>query len=221
MFGQVNSEHCRHKIFNAHVAGGRRPAGAVALPDDQAHACRASGRHARGLQGQRGCDRGMLRADIRSGSIDKALWLLHGTDRPDHEGRKRTTIPRQFRPHPAPRPASAARSATRPPPARAAKPRRDSAASWSPTCASPGYLQPWEREYAQFPCRLASPLAIMLDGPTGGAGFGNEFGRPQLSGFFRTYEEIAAGHYRGYHKPIMPGRRQWEASAAARCTRRT
>ncbi len=67
----------------------------------------------------------------------------------------------------------------------------------------PGYPQPWEREYAEFPKRLATPLAIMTEGPIGGAAFGNEFGRPQLTGFFRTYEGVAAGLYRGYHKPIM------------------
>ena len=67
----------------------------------------------------------------------------------------------------------------------------------------PGFPQPWEREYAEFPKRLATPLAIMTEGPLGGAAFGNEFGRPQLTGFFRTYEGEAAGVYRGYHKPIM------------------
>ncbi len=67
----------------------------------------------------------------------------------------------------------------------------------------PGYPQPWEREYAEFPRRLATPLAIMTEGPLGGAAFGNEFGRPQLTGFFRTYEGEAAGIYRGYHKPVM------------------
>ena len=67
----------------------------------------------------------------------------------------------------------------------------------------PGFPQPWEREYAEFPKRLATPLAIMTEGPIGGAAFGNEFGRPQLTGFFRTYEGMAAGLYRGYHKPIM------------------
>jgi phosphoribosylformylglycinamidine synthase len=67
----------------------------------------------------------------------------------------------------------------------------------------PGYVMPWEKTSAEFPKRLATPLSIMLDGPIGGAAFGNEFGRPQLCGFFRTYEEQAAGRYRGYHKPIM------------------
>jgi phosphoribosylformylglycinamidine synthase len=67
----------------------------------------------------------------------------------------------------------------------------------------PGAPQPWERVYAEFPKRLATPLEIMTEGPIGGAAFGNEFGRPQLTGFFRTYEGEVAGQYRGYHKPIM------------------
>ncbi len=67
----------------------------------------------------------------------------------------------------------------------------------------PGCPQPWERVFADFPKRLASPLQIMTDGPLGGAAFGNEFGRPQLCGFFRTYEGEVAGELRGYHKPIM------------------
>ena len=67
----------------------------------------------------------------------------------------------------------------------------------------PGYPQPWERTFADFPTRLATPLQIMVDGPIGGAAFGNEFGRPQLCGFFRTYEGLVAGELRGYHKPIM------------------
>ncbi|MDP3482298.1 MAG: AIR synthase-related protein, partial [Sulfuricella sp.] len=53
------------------------------------------------------------------------------------------------------------------------------------------------------PGRIASALQIMLEGPIGGAAFNNEFGRPNLAGYFRTYEEQVAGEMRGYHKPIM------------------
>ncbi len=67
----------------------------------------------------------------------------------------------------------------------------------------PHFLQPWEKDFAEFPDRLATPLQIMIDGPLGGAAFGNEFGRPQLCGFFKTYEEAYNERYRGYHKPIM------------------
>jgi phosphoribosylformylglycinamidine synthase len=67
----------------------------------------------------------------------------------------------------------------------------------------PGFPMPWEQDHIEFPARLAPPLEIMMEGPIGGAGFGNEFGRPQLCGFFKTYEEIHNGRHRGYHKPIM------------------
>ena len=53
------------------------------------------------------------------------------------------------------------------------------------------------------PERIASPLQIMIDGPIGGAAFNNEFGRPNLAGYFRSYEQNVAGTVFGYHKPIM------------------
>ncbi len=66
----------------------------------------------------------------------------------------------------------------------------------------PGYTQPWESTYGK-PARIASALDIMIEGPIGGAAFNNEFGRPNLCGFFRTFETTADGEVRGYHKPIM------------------
>ncbi len=66
----------------------------------------------------------------------------------------------------------------------------------------PGFEQPWENGYGK-PARIASALQIMLEGPIGGAAFNNEFGRPNLAGYFRTYEENVSGEMRGYHKPIM------------------
>ncbi len=53
------------------------------------------------------------------------------------------------------------------------------------------------------PSRIVTALHIMLDGPLGGAAFNNEFGRPNLTGYFRTFEESVGGEMRGYHKPIM------------------
>ncbi len=66
----------------------------------------------------------------------------------------------------------------------------------------PGYERPWEGPESR-PDRIASPLAIMTEGPIGAASFNNEFGRPNLCGYFRTYEQNVAGVVRGYHKPIM------------------
>lgn len=70
----------------------------------------------------------------------------------------------------------------------------------------PGFEQPWEEDFGK-PDRIVSALEIMLDGPLGGAAFNNEFGRPALTGYFRTFEEKVDSHngeeVRGYHKPIM------------------
>ncbi|MFA6014923.1 MAG: phosphoribosylformylglycinamidine synthase [Gallionellaceae bacterium] len=67
----------------------------------------------------------------------------------------------------------------------------------------PGFEQPWETNPYGKPGRIATPLQIMIDGPLGGAAFNNEFGRPNLTGYFRTFEEQVNGEMRGYHKPIM------------------
>jgi phosphoribosylformylglycinamidine synthase len=70
----------------------------------------------------------------------------------------------------------------------------------------PGYLQPWEADNGK-PDRIASALDIMIEGPIGAASFNNEFGRPNTCGYFRTYEQIVKSangeEIRGYHKPIM------------------
>lgn len=67
--------------------------------------------------------------------------------------------------------------------------------------------QPWEKDYGK-PSRIASPLQIMIDGPLGGAAYNNEFGRPNIAGYFRTFEldvpdSQGNPEVRGYHKPIM------------------
>lgn len=71
----------------------------------------------------------------------------------------------------------------------------------------PNFAQPWEKPYGK-PSRIASPLQIMIDGPLGGAAYNNEFGRPNIAGYFRTFEletpdANGAPEVRGYHKPIM------------------
>jgi phosphoribosylformylglycinamidine synthase len=66
----------------------------------------------------------------------------------------------------------------------------------------PNFTQPWEKPYGK-PSRIATPLQIMLDGPLGGAAYNNEFGRPNIAGYFRTFELESNNEVRGYHKPIM------------------
>ena len=64
-----------------------------------------------------------------------------------------------------------------------------------------GKPEPWAA--LGKPGHIASALQIMIDGPLGGAAFNNEFGRPNLGGYFRVYEQTVGGQRRGYHKPIM------------------
>lgn len=66
----------------------------------------------------------------------------------------------------------------------------------------PGNIQPWEQNYGK-PEHIMSALDIMIDGPIGSANYNNEFGRPNIVGYFRTYEQEFMGVVRGYHKPIM------------------
>ncbi len=66
----------------------------------------------------------------------------------------------------------------------------------------PDFTQPWEKPYGK-PSRIATPLQIMIDGPLGGAAYNNEFGRPNIAGYFRTLELESNHEVRGYHKPIM------------------
>jgi phosphoribosylformylglycinamidine synthase len=67
----------------------------------------------------------------------------------------------------------------------------------------PNFEQPWELNDYGRPSRIASPLQIMIDGPLGGAAYNNEFGRPNIAGYFRTFELESNDEVRGYHKPIM------------------
>ncbi|MEC9215285.1 MAG: phosphoribosylformylglycinamidine synthase, partial [Pseudomonadota bacterium] len=66
----------------------------------------------------------------------------------------------------------------------------------------PQHPRPWELDYGK-PDRIVTPLQIMTDGPLGAAAFNNEFGRPNLGGYFRTFEVATSEGVRGYHKPIM------------------
>src|SRR5262249_44548235 len=73
----------------------------------------------------------------------------------------------------------------------------------------PGFKQPWEKDFGR-PAHIASALDIMIEGPLGASAFNNEFGRPALTGYFRTYSECipvssdkSQTELRGYHKPIM------------------
>ena len=203
MFGQVNSEHCRHKIFNAEwILDGIRqrhslfdmirhthaesPAGTLVAYNDNSAVIE-------------GCQDTWFEADPHNGFAYRT-----------REDRVDIVLKVETHNHPtaiAPAPGAATgvggeirdEGAT----GRGARSKAGLSAFMVSNLRVPSFCMPWEREYAEFPSRLASPLEIMLDGPIGGARFGNEFGRPQLAGVFRTFEDMCAGRYRGYHKPIM------------------
>ena len=67
----------------------------------------------------------------------------------------------------------------------------------------PEFIQPWEKNDYGSPSRISSALQIMIDGPIGGASYNNEFGRPNIAGYFRTLEIEHDDEVKGFHKPIM------------------
>ena len=201
MFGQVNSEHCRHKIFGAKfIIDGKEQPNSLFGMIKNTH--KKNGK-------------GTLVAYKDNSSVVEGFETEMFTPSAAHSyGFKKVQLDQLMKVETHNHP-----TAISPFPGAATGVGgeiRDEAATGSGSRTNagicgfmvsdlhiPGYPQPWEREYAEFPKRLATPLAIMTEGPLGGAAFGNEFGRPQLTGFFRTYEGEAAGLYRGYHKPIM------------------
>ncbi len=203
MFGQVNSEHCRHKIFNAAwVIDGEARDDSLFGMIRHTHA-----RHPAGTLVAY-CDN----SGVLEGVED--VWFQAAPEAPhvyaDCPDRIDMLMKVETHNHPtaiSPFPGASTGVGGE---------IRDEAATGTggrskgglsgflvSNLRIPDFLQPWEREVADHPARLATPLEIMLEGPIGGARFGNEFGRPQLCGMFRTYEEQCAGRYRGYHKPIM------------------
>ena len=202
MFGQVNSEHCRHKIFNAAwVVDGHAEDLSLFKMIKHTHAC-----HPEGTLVAYSDNSG-----VAEGFAVDAFWIDPQTRRYGfHADQIDLLMKVETHNHPtaiSPFPGAATgvggeirdEAAT----GTGSKSRAGLSGFMVSNLRIPGYVMPWEQEIAEFPRRLASPLAIMTDGPLGGAAFGNEFGRPQLTGFFRTYEDRVAGRHRGYHKPIM------------------
>jgi len=202
MFGQVNSEHCRHKIFNAAwVVDGRAEALSLFKMITHTHARHPEGTlvaYADNSSVIEGFPVSAFRMDPetrRYGFEDDQIDLLMKVETHNH--------PTAISPFPGAATGVGGEIRDEAATGRGSRSRAGISGFMVSNLRIPGYVLPWEREIAGFPRRLASPLAIMTDGPLGGAAFGNEFGRPQLCGFFRTYEEQVAGRHRGYHKPIM------------------
>ena len=200
MFAQVNSEHCRHKIFNARWWNGDAP-----LEHSLFDLIRRTSTHS---------PQGLLsayvdNAAVISGGPARRLYVTgpgheYGVvEEPAHTCIKVETHNHPTAISPFPGAATGAGGEIRDGAAtgRGARPKAGMTGFTVSDLRVPGAIRPWENEIER-PGRLASPLQIMLEAPIGAASFNNEFGRPALSGYFRCFEESGARHW-GYHKPIM------------------
>ncbi|MBA4381967.1 MAG: phosphoribosylformylglycinamidine synthase [Sideroxydans sp.] len=201
MFAQANSEHCRHKIFNADW-----------IIDDEAQAISLFGmiRNTHKLH-----PKGTVVAYSDNSSVIEGAEIERFYPRAggEYEFSKELThilMKVETHNHPtaiAPFAGAATGSggeirdegAT----GTGSKPKAGLTGFTVSNLNIPGFEQPWEANPIGKPGRIATPLQIMIDGPLGGAAFNNEFGRPNLTGYFRTFEEKVNGEVRGYHKPIM------------------
>ncbi len=204
MFAQANSEHCRHKIFNADwvIDGEQQPKSLFKMikntfektPD---HVLSAYKDNAAVMEGSQV---GRFYAD-RQGSYDfhqEDTHILMKVETHNH--------PTAISPWPGAATGSGGEIRDEGATGRGAKPKAGLVGFSVSNLRIPGFEQPWEEDFGK-PDRIVTALDIMTEGPLGGAAFNNEFGRPALNGYFRTYEERVNSHngeeLRGYHKPIM------------------
>jgi len=203
MFGQVNSEHCRHKIFNAEwvVDGEAKPRSLFDMirnthekhPGNTLIAYKDNSGVCKGFEDAwfRVRRDGSNVYEFEPGQVD----MIMKVETHNH--------PTAISPYPGAATGVGGEIRDEGATGTGSKTKAGLSAFMVSNLRIPGYEMPWEKSYADFPSRLALPLEIMTDGPIGGANFGNEFGRPQLLGLFKTYEEEIGGRYHGYHKPIM------------------
>ena len=205
MFAQANSEHCRHKIFNAewNIDGHQHNASLFDMIRNthQQHPAR------------------VLSAYIDNSAVVEGSkgywWIPNGDDGAYHHQAGEIDIlmkvethnhPTAISPFPGAATGSGGEIRDEAATGRGARSKAGLCGFSVSNLNLPGYRRPWERDPAR-PQRIASALDIMLEGPIGAAGFSNEFGRPGLAGYFRTFEQIVQSAdgpvVRGYHKPIM------------------
>ncbi len=205
MFAQANSEHCRHKIFNAEwfVDGTAQDASLFQLIK-RTHAASPAGTlsaykdNAAVVEGSP-ATRFYPREDGVYAGVREAVNILGKVETHNH--------PTAISPFPGAATGSGGEIRDEGATGRGGKPKAGLVGFTVSDLRIPGALEPWEPPAAQWvgsPARIASALDIMVDGPLGGAAFNNEFGRPAILGYFRTYEHPeASGTVRGYHKPVM------------------
>ena len=201
MFAQANSEHCRHKIFNA----------TWTLDGvDQSHSLFAMIRNTNQLGGENVLSAYSDNAAVVAGSMGGRFYpdpitreYSYSTE-PVHLLMKVETHnhPTAIAPFSGAGTGSGGEIRDEGAVGRGSKPKVGLVGFTVSTLQIPNYIQPWEDDYGK-PERIVSALDIMIEGPIGGAAFNNEFGRPNICGYFRTFEADLAGERRGYHKPIM------------------
>ncbi|MEX1074233.1 MAG: phosphoribosylformylglycinamidine synthase, partial [Burkholderiales bacterium] len=200
MFAQANSEHCRHKIFNADwiVDGVRQPQSLFSMIK-HTHAA-----HPQGTVLAYADNAAIMEGRVARRFYAGADGVYAGRSERTHTVMKVETHNHPTAISPFPGAATGAGGEIRDEGAtgRGAKPKAGLVGYSVSNLRIPDAVQPWEEDYGK-PERIVSALAIMLEGPIGAASFNNEFGRPNLAGYFRTFEATVDGVRRGYHKPIM------------------
>ncbi|UYU31050.1 phosphoribosylformylglycinamidine synthase [Siccibacter colletis] len=205
MFAQANSEHCRHKIFNADwiIDGEQQPKSLFKMIKNTfektpEHVLSAYKDNAAVMEGS---PVGRFFADHSAGRYDyhqEEAHILMKVETHNH--------PTAISPWPGAATGSGGEIRDEGATGRGAKPKAGLVGFSVSNLRIPGFEQPWEEDFGK-PERIVTALDIMTDGPLGGAAFNNEFGRPALTGYFRTYEEKVTSHngeeLRGYHKPVM------------------
>jgi len=205
MFAQANSEHCRHKIFNADwVIDGEKQTRSLFSMIRNTHELNPGGTlvaysdNSSVIEGGR-AQRFYAGADGHYQAHDDDMHILMKVETHNH--------PTAISPFPGAATGSGGEIRDEGATGTGSKPKAGLCGFSVSNLRIPGFEQPWEHDYGK-PDRIVSALDIMLEGPIGAAAFNNEFGRPNLAGYFRTYEQDVAAdgnptELRGYHKPIM------------------
>ncbi len=205
MFAQANSEHCRHKIFNADwiIDGQEQEKSLFSMIRNthQTNPGKTLSAYSDNSAVIEGPTAGRFFPEPGSNKYayhKESMAILMKVETHNH--------PTAISPFPGAATGSGGEIRDEGATGRGSKPKAGLTGFSVSNLRIPGFEQPWEVDYGK-PGRIVSALDIMIDGPLGGAAFNNEFGRPAINGYFRTYEEKVPGpegkEVRGYHKPIM------------------
>lgn len=205
MFAQANSEHCRHKIFNASwdIDGQAQDKSLFGMIKNTYEM------HREGVLSAYKDNAAVMVGSVAGRFYPNPETRQYGaSEEPVHILMKVETHnhPTAIAPFPGASTGSGGEIRDEGATGRGAKPKAGLVGFTVSNLNIPGFEQPWEVPYGK-PERIVTALDIMIEGPLGGAAFNNEFGRPNLTGYFRTFEQAVATprgeEVRGYHKPIM------------------